>query len=698
MKKYIIIALSLCVSVTAVSFAGVKKSAAADAEEYTYLNGIAKDSWACIDYLVEPKTGLPYDISRKKPTYTSVSNIGLYAAAVSIAVEMKFIDRKEGIQKLSQLLDSFDKFPTWNGFTQSWHDVVTLQPSTDDPWISILDSGNLAAGFIVARQEFPELNKRISKLLDAMDWSKVYNPNKKLLIGGYSMKSKQLNNSWLLSVMGTDARGAFIESIGSNKVPAEMWGKVSKSMEYKYGLKYYQPGWSGGGLFMQMIDTCFFDLRYTGMWRSAASFARAQIFHAKMIGAPVWGWSACDSPSEGYLGYNNWRDYIVTPHASVLPISIFPKESIANLRKLEELGARQDFETDGNKSAFGFRDSIDFVKGRPTNTYLMLDQGMLFLSLCNYLSDGKVWELSNRDPIIKNARKLIPDLQPDRQGYEKFAETLYPKGIFVTCKSVYSKKEYKTGENLKCDIFVACEDKDIKGSYTILWRLFDKNTEKMLKNGSKTVNISNGTMETVDSFQFPVEEDSYLLQAVVVAADGSQPANDTYNFSGVNYIELAGDHPFKVGDDMKWSKPGFDDGSWVKISVPGRWDDQGYPSKDNSYQWYRIHVTIPVEMKNRWSDGEVYFSAGGIDDGEQAYFNGELIGTTSFPPNYKEGFWDKERNYKIPVKSIKYGGDNILAIRVYNYIREGGIWKGPIRLVHKKQAGSAANFMPPSWE
>ena len=473
MKRLLTLVLALCILIPGLARAGVKQDLSP--QDYAYLMGIARDSWACIDFLVEPKTGLPYDVSRKKPTGTSVSNIGVYVAAVSIATEMKFVDRKEAVKKLSLLLDSFEKFETWNGFTQSWHDVVTLAPG-DDPWVSILDSGNLAAGFIVARQEFPELNKRISKLLDAMDWSKVYNPGRKLLMGGYNMKTQKLNPSWLLNMMGTDARGAFIESIGSGKVPPEMWGKVTTGMEYKYGLRYYQPGWSGGGLFMQMIDTCFFDMRYTNMWKSAASFARAQIFHAKVINAPVWGWSACDSPSEGYLGYNNWRDYVVTPHASVLPISIFPNDSIANLRKLEELGVRQDYELDGKKYAFGFRDSVDFVKGKPTNTYLVLDQGMLFLSLCNYLSDGKVWELSNRDPIIRNARKLIPDFQPNKEDWEKFTAGLYPKNMYVAVKSVYSKKEYKVGETVQCDISVICDDKDVNGEYTVKWRLFDKNS------------------------------------------------------------------------------------------------------------------------------------------------------------------------------------------------------------------------------
>ncbi|MFH1369488.1 MAG: glucoamylase family protein [Elusimicrobiota bacterium] len=695
MKNCILCLLVPCMLVSSIAVAAIKQELSQD--DQAYLLGIAKDTWASIDYLVEPKTGLPYDISRKKPTYTSVSNIGIYLAAVSIAVEMNFINRNDAVQRVSKALDSVEKFPVWNGFTQSWHDVLTLQPNTEDTWISILDSGNLAAGFIVARQEFPELKNRISKLLEAMDWSKVYNAKRQLMIGGYDMKAGKLNNNWLLNVMGTDARAAFITAIGSGKVPPEMWKKISKGMEIKYGVKYYKPGWMGGGLFMQLIDSCFFDMRYTELWKSAAAFTYAQMFHAKVINSPIWGWSASDSPNEGYLGINRLRDYVATPHASVLPISIFPEESVANLKKLEELGARQEYEADGKKYAFGFRDSIDFVKGQPTNTYLILDQGMLFLSLCNYLSGGKIWELSNRDPIIKNARKLIPDLRPNKKDYEEFISKLYSKNMYVSCKSVYSNMEYRAGDTVKCDISVICDDPDVSGEYNVMWRLFYKKTGEKLKSGSKTINISKGTRQTVESFEITVDEGEYLLQAVIRGKDGSEPARDKYEFRVSYYLELAGKCFFKTGDDMAWAKFKYDDGEWAKIDVPARWDDQGYPSKDNSYQWYRIHAYIPAEAKDRWNESEVYFTAGGIDDGEQVYYNGELIGSTAFPPNFKEGFWDKERNYKIPAKLIKYGGDNVIAVRAYNYIREGGIWKGPVRIIHKQLAGSSVSFAAPSW-
>ena len=75
-------------------------------------------------------------------------------------------------------------------------------------------------------------------------------------------------------------------------------------MEKKYGLKYFKPGWQGGGLFMQFICGIFLDETATKLGYSEANFAFAQMLHARKIGyrygvgrlhkiqmAGVWAWA-----------------------------------------------------------------------------------------------------------------------------------------------------------------------------------------------------------------------------------------------------------------------------------------------------------------------------------------------------------------------------------------------------------------------
>jgi hypothetical protein len=159
---------------------------------------------------------------------------------------------------------------------------------------------------------------------------------------------------------------------------------------------------------MQYVSGLFVDERGP-LGRNAASFACAQMAHARVTGSPVWGWSASDSPSGQYLGWQGIKDNVLTPHASALPLSHFPDLCVANLRKLEDLGVRRPLSVNGTDRAFGFRDAIDLSAKQVTSTYLVWDQGMLFLSIVNALKDGAVIRCIGQDPAVRRGRELIPD-------------------------------------------------------------------------------------------------------------------------------------------------------------------------------------------------------------------------------------------------------------------------------------------------
>ena len=142
---------------------------------------------------------------------------------------------------------------------------------------------------------------------------------------------------------------------------------------------------------------------------------------------------------------------------------------------------------------------------------------------------------------------------------------------------------------------------------------------------------------------------------------------------------------FKTGDDISWKNPGFDDSSWDTIGVEKQWDYYGY--KDHSgYAWYRVKVFIPSSLKKRSYYGkDIVFELGKIDDADQTFLNGYLIGQNgkTIPENkmenteFKKGsYWSVPRNYKLPVndKRIKWDKENEIAVRVWNGNGPGGIF------------------------
>ncbi|MDO5570474.1 MAG: putative Ig domain-containing protein [Bacteroidales bacterium] len=140
---------------------------------------------------------------------------------------------------------------------------------------------------------------------------------------------------------------------------------------------------------------------------------------------------------------------------------------------------------------------------------------------------------------------------------------------------------------------------------------------------------------------------------------------------------------FKFGDDPSWKSLEFDDSSWQTKSVVSSWDNQGI-GKEKTYAWYRIHFVLPESMRNSSGKSSILkIEMGQIDDVDATYINGKLIGSMGNFPDSKKGYgsnWSAKRIYNIPLNdaALKWGKDNVLAIKVYNSDGDGGMSKSPV--------------------
>lgn len=144
---------------------------------------------------------------------------------------------------------------------------------------------------------------------------------------------------------------------------------------------------------------------------------------------------------------------------------------------------------------------------------------------------------------------------------------------------------------------------------------------------------------------------------------------------GRKYVaELEGYWKFTIGDDSAWASPGYDDNDWEEIKVPSNWEDQGYYGY-NGFAWYRKTFEISEDFRGK----DLYLNLGVIDDVDETYFNGTMVGLSGgFPPYYLTAY-NAIRNYYIPKQLVKVG-KNTIAVRVYDIQLEGGILKGPINI------------------
>jgi sialate O-acetylesterase len=136
-------------------------------------------------------------------------------------------------------------------------------------------------------------------------------------------------------------------------------------------------------------------------------------------------------------------------------------------------------------------------------------------------------------------------------------------------------------------------------------------------------------------------------------------------------IDLNERWKFNIGDNNKWSTQIYDDYSWEKIIVPGDWENDGFHGYDG-YAWYRIHFN-----GQNLNPKETHFLIlGFIDDVDETFLNGDLVGTSgTFPPRYRTAY-DSNRKYYISNDQINFHGDNTIAVRVYDEYANGGIVNG----------------------
>jgi hypothetical protein len=127
---------------------------------------------------------------------------------------------------------------------------------------------------------------------------------------------------------------------------------------------------------------------------------------------------------------------------------------------------------------------------------------------------------------------------------------------------------------------------------------------------------------------------------------------------------------FAAGDEGSYAHPAFDDSAWETIEVGVPWERAGHPGLDG-FAWYRTRFTAP----SRPPAGDLTLALGAIDDADETFLNGGRLGRTGvIPPGYRAE-WQTFRRYAVPRDLVRWGEENVIAVRVYDGGGDGGMWR-----------------------
>ncbi len=163
------------------------------------------------------------------------------------------------------------------------------------------------------------------------------------------------------------------------------------------------------------------------------------------------------------------------------------------------------------------------------------------------------------------------------------------------------------------------------------------------------------------------------------------------------FVSLASGWKFATGDHENAAGSGFDDSGWKMVAMDKNWELQGYDVYDG-FAWYRIRIVIPSSLrKASWLKDSLQLSLGKINNFDQSYLNGALLGVNGktvaagVEPDGRfvkapASTYDLQRNYVIAAEDprIRWDEENTISIRVFDEGGMGGIYAGDLRIRMRK--------------
>ena len=411
-------------------------------EDVEYLLNIGKKTWNFFEsYINEENNFLPPDNYQEdrieKIAYrTSSTNIGLGVLSVVAAYDLNYISIEKCLELLDKMLSTVNSLSKWNGHLYNWYDTRTLQPLLPR-YISSVDSGNFIGYMYVLKQflldtknniDYDNLDSMIEivdKLIENTDFSVLYDYKKRLFSIGFNVEENKLTDSYY-DLLASEARQASLVAIAKKDIPSKHWNNLSRTLTT---LNKYKGLISWSGTSFEYLMPNINIKRHAGslLDESCKFMIMSQKEYTRKLNIP-WGISEAAFNLRD-LNYNYqykafgipWLglkrgladDMVVSSYGLILALLDEPQEVVNNLKVMEKEGMYGDY---------GFYESIDYTASRlkygqkscPVKTYMAHHQGLILLSIDNFINNNILQDRFNKNPEIAAVDILLQERMPEK--------------------------------------------------------------------------------------------------------------------------------------------------------------------------------------------------------------------------------------------------------------------------------------------
>jgi cyclic beta-1,2-glucan synthetase len=271
--------------------------------------------------------------------------------------------------------------------------------------------------------DFQAVEQQAAQHVESMDFRFVFDEQRQLFHIGYNVTAEKLDNNYY-DLLASEARIASLVTIARNEVPPTHWLHLGRPLTQMDGSRALLS-W-GGTMFEYLMPTLLVR-NYSGtlLQRSCLAAVDGQIEYGQLKHVP---WGISESGYYAFDGEQNYQyrtfgvpglgfkrnlteDLVVAPYASLLALSLRPRQVIENIARLDELKMI---------GTHGFYESIDFSAtrlpiGSPhaiVRSYMAHHQGMILLSLVNYLHDNIMVRRFHADPVMRSIEFFLQEKVP----------------------------------------------------------------------------------------------------------------------------------------------------------------------------------------------------------------------------------------------------------------------------------------------
>ena len=468
-------------------------------KEKEYLLEIGKRTWEYFkdgmtkenNYLVPDN--YQEDRRQKFVNRTSSTNIGLAVLAVVSSYDLKYENLEDTLKLLKNIIDTIEKLPKWNGHLYNWYNIKTLEPLSPR-YVSTVDNGNFV-GYIYVLKDFynnvkreiendykfnekkkEELlklipdwyNKQINEVNIAnCDFSKLYNKDNGLFSIGFNIEENHLTDSYY-DLLASEARQASLVAISKKDVPSKHWNKLSRTMTKMLGYNGL-ISWSGTAFEYLMPNVIMAEPEGSLLNESIKFMLMSQKKYAKNLMIP-WGFSESAYYFKDLNGNYQYKaigipwlglkrgleeDIVVSSYASIMALPFIPRDVIQNIKRLDN---------EGLYGKYGFYESIDYTpirmpKGKKemvVKTYMAHHQGLILLSINNFINDDILKKRFSNNPEIAGVEILLEETVPEKKIITR-EQKKKPEKITYHDYENYAFRNYtKTNTNLPiCNVIAS---------------------------------------------------------------------------------------------------------------------------------------------------------------------------------------------------------------------------------------------------